>query len=293
VPRGYLAVLCRDDAVTFSTGSGRLELARAIASCDNPLTARVIVNRIWKHHFGKGLVPTTSNFGRLGELPTHPELLDHLATRLMQSGWSLKTLHREIMLSATYMQSSGSTPEAIAADPENRLYARMNRRCLEVEAWRDAMLEVAGQLDRTVGGPSIDLGETTNKRRTVYGAVSRHNLNPLLRLFDFPDPNITSDSRPATTVPLQQLFVLNSDFMVRIAQALAGRIQAVSSDDVGRIQYAFSLVYGRAATDQELQLGLEFVRANVPSPESEQDKLTKWEQYAQVLLSANEFMYVD
>jgi hypothetical protein len=147
-------------------GSGRADLAAAIASRDNPLTARVIVNRVWRSHFGFGLVRTPSNFGQLGDRPTHPELLDDLAVRFMDSGWSLKTLHREILLSATYQQSSDFRRDAAEIDPENRLLWRMNRRRLEVEPWRDAMLAVTGELDRTIGGPPLDLASGGNHRRT-------------------------------------------------------------------------------------------------------------------------------
>ena len=186
----------------------------------------MLVNRVWQHHFGRGLVATASNFGALGERPTHPELLDWLASRFVGGGWSLKRLHREILLSATYRQSSRFDARAFEIDPGNTLLWRMNRRRLEVEAWRDAMLAVSGRLDRSVGGPSISLDAADNRRRTCYAAVSRHDLAPLLRLFDFPDPNITSGGRVETTVPLQQLFVLNSEFMVQTARALAARLQA-------------------------------------------------------------------
>ena len=255
-----------------------------------------MVNRVWQHHFGKGLVRTPSNFGALGERPTHPELLDHLATRFVASGWSLKNLHREIMLSAVYqlssefgVRNSELTPNAL--DPENRLLCRANRRRLEVESWRDAMLAVSGKLDGTVGGPSSDLTAPDNRRRTLYGVVSRHELNPLLRLFDFPDPNITSDERTVTTVPLQQLFVLNSEFLIGNAKALAARLASAASDDPGRIRHAFSLLYARPATEREVQLGLSFLNAGRSSQAG--TALSRWEQYAQVLLSANEFMYVD
>jgi hypothetical protein len=284
-PRRFLSVL---GGQSFTQGSGRLDLAEAIASKDNPLTARVMVNRIWQHHFGKGLVRTSSNFGHLGERPTHPELLDHLATRFIQSGWSIKALHRDIVLSATYQQSSRFDAVNQAHDGDNKLLWRMSRRRLEVEAWRDAMLAVADNLDRTLGGPSQDLFAANNRRRTFYGSVSRHELNSLLRLFDFPDPNLTSDQRTETTVPLQQLFVLNSDFMVRNAKALAARVLAgPETEDAARIRQAFFLLYSRPATEPEVELGLRFLAG--PS----EGTLTRWEQYAQVLLSANEFMYVD
>ena len=185
----------------FAHGSGRLDLARAIASKDNPLTARVMVNRVWQHHFGRGLVGTPSNFGALGERPSHPELLDWLARRFIASGWSLKALHREIMLSSTYRQSSRLDSSGYAKDPENVLLWRMNRRRLDVEAWRDAILAVAGRLDSKIGGPSLSLDAPANERRTLYAAISRHDLSSMLRLFDFPDPNITSGGRVETTVP--------------------------------------------------------------------------------------------
>ena len=286
-PRHFLSVLDRSGKL-FQKGSGRLELAEAIASKDNPLTARVMVNRIWQHHFGKGLVRTASNFGKLGEMPSHPELLDHLATQFIRSGWSVKKLHRAIMLSATYRLGGHFSAENNAVDPENRLLWRSNRKRLEVEAWRDAMLAVAGTLDPTLGGPSVNLADANNRRRTFYGRVSRHELDGLLRLFDFPDPNITSAERSVTTVPLQQLFVLNSEFMARNARALAARLAAANEPTEGRVRRAFVILYGRPPTEPELRLGLEFLGA---APLKSQ--LTRWEQYAQVLLSANEFLYVD
>jgi cytochrome c553 len=293
-PRRFLRVLAGDEPQPFTQGSGRLELARAIASKDNPLTARVIVNRVWQHHFGKGLVGTPSNFGRLGQRPTHPELLDHLATGFVAHGWSLKWLHREILLSATYQLSSDDAPPNRQVDPANRLLWRMNRQRLDVEAWRDALLAVSGRLDARLGGPPSDLALSANNRRTLYGSVSRHNLNGLLRLFDFPDPNLSSEQRTTTTVPLQQLFVLNSDFMAEQARALVKELTA-ASDDAGRIRAAFPRLYGRPATEREVELGLKFLEAAAMPPESGEPRpaLSRWEEYAQVLLSANEFTFVD
>jgi cytochrome c553 len=303
VPRRFLAVLSPAEPAAFTQGSGRLELARAIASPDNPLTARVIVNRLWQHHFGRGIVGTPSNFGALGERPTHPGLLDYLARRLIAQGWSLKALHREIVLSATYCQSSGDDPASANVDPDNHLLWRMNRRRLDVEAWRDSLLCASGSLDAAIGGPSGNLATADFRRRTLYGAVSRHNLDGLLRLFDFPDPNITSERRTVTTVPLQQLFVLNSDFLVRQAQALAGRVAASgSSADDARVRQTYRLLFGREATESEVQWGVEFLTApdasegdGTPADGASPAKsaLTRWEQYAQVLLSANEFTFVD
>jgi hypothetical protein len=293
-PRRFMPILMHDEPPPFRRGSGRLELAQAIATRDNPLTARVLVNRVWQHHFGKGLVRTPSNFGALGERPTHPELLDHLVTGFVAHGWSLKWLHREILRSTTYRLSSRLDAKNQEADPENRLLWRANRRRLEVEAWRDAILAASGKMDRTVGGPSGDLASPDYRRRTLYGSVSRHELNPLLRLFDFPDPNITSGERTVTTVPLQQLFVLNSEFMVRNAKALAARVGAAAKDDSGRIREAFRVLYGRPVTERELRLGLAFLSApEDPAGKAGRPGLTRWEQYAQVLLSTNEFLYVD
>jgi len=297
VPRRFLSILADDEPQPFDQGSGRRQLARAIASADNPLTARVMVNRVWQHHFGRGLVGTPSNFGQLGERPTHPELLDHLASAFVAEGWSLKALHRRIMLSATYQLSTRVDAANYEKDPDNRLLWRMNRRRLDVEAWRDALLAVSGNLDLTLGGPSGNLADSNYRRRTFYGAVSRHDLNPLLRLFDFPDPNITSDRRTSTTVPLQQLFILNSDFLVQQARALAKRVNASgSSSEPDRIRSAFLLLFGREPSEAETELGLVFLQAEPFKDDSGKplmSQLSPWEQYAQVLLSANEFLYID
>jgi hypothetical protein len=291
VERRFLRILCDGDPKAFTQGSGRLELARAIADPKNPLTARVMVNRIWQRHFGVGIVPTPSNFGKLGQKPTHPELLDHLASRFVAEGWSVKKLHREIMLSATYQLGSRADDADQKVDAANQYYWRMNRRRLDVEAWRDALLSVAGNLDPRVGGPSMDLNAPNNHRRTLYGSVSRHNLNPLLRLFDFPDPNLTAEKRPVTIVPVQQLFVLNSDFMVEQARGLVKQL-ADEKDDAAKIRKAFLRLYGRPANEREMELGLDFLAAPEPSDEPK-PKLSRWEQYAQVLLATNEFTFVD
>ncbi|MBC7821856.1 MAG: DUF1553 domain-containing protein, partial [Planctomycetaceae bacterium] len=302
VPRRFLAILGPEEPQPFREGSGRLELARAIADPANPLTARVMVNRVWLHHFGRGLVGTPSNFGLLGERPTHPELLDHLATKFVASGWSLKQLHREVMLSATYRMSSqvesadaASVGRAEEADPDNRWLWRQNRRRLEIETWRDSVLAVCGNLDRTQGGPSVNLNDGNNRRRTLYAAVSRHDLNSTLRLFDFPDPNLTSEKRVVTTVPMQQLFVLNSDFMVRQAKSLAGRLNAETLTEEGsRIELAYRTLFQRSPVESEKILGLSFLAFPLPDGiAAGQVKLTAWEQYAQALLGTNEFVFVD
>jgi hypothetical protein len=296
VPRRFLSIL---DATPFKEGSGRLELARAIADPKNPLTARVIVNRVWQHHFGRGLVGTSSNFGLLGERPTHPELLDHLAARFIESGWSLKWLHREILLSATYRMSSEALPSAgqtdpNTVDPDNRLLWRQNRRRMDIETWRDAALQACGNLDLTVGGPSMNLNDADHHRRTLYTAISRHDLNATLRLFDFPDPNLTSERRSNTTVPMQQLFLLNSGFIVKQAQVLAQRVSAEAANEEQRIDRTYQSLFQRAPTDAERQLGLRFLNAPLPTTVSATEvKLTAWEQYAQALLGTNEFTFID
>ncbi len=274
----------------FSVGSGRLGLAEAVASKDNPLTARVIVNRVWAHHFGRGIVATPSNFGAMGERPSHPALLDWLAARLVENGWSLKSLHRDILLSSAYAQASDPTAKAREIDPDNIYLSHAGRRRLEVEAWRDAMLAVTGELDPAVGGPSVDLGSSDNRRRTLYAKISRHKLDGLLRQFDFPDPNLTSDRRTTSTVPLQGLFVLNSDFMARRAEALAARITKDPNEpDDARVRRASLVLFGRPAVDEEVAMGVAFLKA----VSGDKGGPLAWVQYAQVLLGSNEFLFVD
>jgi hypothetical protein len=290
-PRRFLKVLAGDEPQKFTQGSGRLELANAIASKDNPLTARVIVNRVWQYHFGRALVGTPSNFGALGDRPTHPELLDYLAVTFMENGWSLHKLHRAIMLSSVYQLSSERNEKDFNIDGDNRWLWRMNRRRLDVESWRDSMLAASGKLDSTLGGPTTNLAAVDNNRRTVYAKISRHDLNYLLRLFDFPDANITSERRTETTVPQQQLFVLNSPFVIETAKAFAARIQKEASSDTERVQRAFKLAYGRPASAEEEQIFVAFLSAKDADPMA--NRLTRWERVAQILIGSNEFMYVD
>jgi cytochrome c553 len=290
-PRRFLQIVAGDDAPRFTHGSGRLDLADAVASKSNPLTARVIVNRVWQYHFGRALVGTPSNFGSLGDRPTHPELLDWLATRFVESGWSLKTLHRDIMLSAVYQLSSDANEKNFSIDGDNRWLWRMNRRRLDIESWRDAMLVASGKLDEKLGGPTTNLAAAENVRRTVYAKISRHDLNYLLRLFDFPDANITSERRSETTVPQQQLFVLNSPFVIETAKALAARVQKEATSDTERVQRAFALAYGRPASTDESQLFVAFLQGKDAEPMA--NRLTRWERVAQILIGSNEFMYVD
>ena len=207
VPRQFLEILS-PERKAFASGSGRLELARAIASKDNPLTARVMVNRLWMHHFGAALVRTPGDFGTRGDAPTHPELLDWLAASFVEDGWSLKRVHRLLLLSATYRQSSAEVPKLADADPENRLLGRMNRRRLEFEPLRDGLLAVADRLDRTHGGPAVDItARPFPPRRSVYAFIERQNLPGVFRAFDLASPDVSTPQRYATTVPQQSLFL--------------------------------------------------------------------------------------
>jgi len=287
-PRRFLEILSDDGPRPFAGGSGRLQLAEAIAG--QPLTARVVVNRIWKHHFGQGIVMTPSNFGRLGDRPSHPELLEYLASRLIEENWSIKSVHREIMLSAVYQLSSEQSDSNFAVDPDNRLLWRANRRRLDAEATRDAVLLVSGNLNPALGGPSSEL-DAGNSRRTLYGRVSRFKLNSTLDLFDFPNPSITNEQRNVTHVPLQKLFFLNSDFIAQESNLLAERLKAqFANDDALKIRRAYQLCFGRDATEGEVQLGLEFLRKRADKPVT---GVSPWQQYSQVLLSSNEFVFVD
>ena len=280
VARRFLTVLSAEPR-PFEQGSGRIELARATASAENPLTARVMANRVWAWHFGRGIVGTPSNFGQMGERPTHPELLDYLAARLIESGWSLKALHREIMLSEAYARSAAGSPEADRIDAENRLLWRTNRRRLDVESLRDGMLFVAGRLDLQAGGPPQPLNEADNRRRTVYGFVSRRRLDAELGLFDFPNPNNTSPRRVATDTPLQGLYFLNSPFVQRQAEALAERVAAEAGEsDADRIERLYRLLFGRRPTERERRLTSRFVSSG-----------GSWPRLAQTLLTSNEFLY--
>ncbi|MEO7651060.1 MAG: DUF1553 domain-containing protein, partial [Bryobacteraceae bacterium] len=277
-PRRFLAILSDGEPAPFRHGSGRLELAEAIASAKNPLTARVMVNRIWKHHFGEGIVRSTSNFGQLGERPTHPELLDYLAARFVESGWSMKAMHREILLSAAYQMSSEEGPNA-AKDPDNKLLSHTNvSERMDAESLRDSVLAVAGTLDLAVGGPSKPLTDQF-QRRAIYATVSRSDTDRTMLVFDFPDPNATSEQRMTTVGPMQRLYFMNSKFVAKQAKALAERIGKESGDDRQRVGRAYQILFGRPATEEEIRLGLDFVKA----------KADAWPQYAQVLLGTTEF----
>jgi mono/diheme cytochrome c family protein len=287
VTRHFLSCLSDDEPQPFSHGSGRLELARAIASPDNPLTARVWVNRIWAHLFGRGIVGTPSDFGVRGDPPTHPELLDALATHFMADGWSTKRLIRSIVLSATYRQSSLARDEALAVDPENQLLWRMNRRRLDLEAFRDSLLFAAGKLDLTMGGPSVQLTEAPfATRRAVYGFIERQNLPAFFRTFDFANPNTHTAARPQTASPQQALFLLNSPFVREQAKALADRTAAANGGR-RRFNQLYRLALGRSPSFDEFSEVNAFLAANA-TPKGDE-----WVELAHVLLMSNEFVFVD
>jgi hypothetical protein len=273
-PRHFLTVLSKGDS-TFHQGSGRLELADDIFGDGAPLAARVIVNRVWGWHFGKPLVATPSDFGVQGEAPTHPELLDDLAARFIAHGWSLKWLNRKIMLSAVYRQSSRPRPDAEAVNAGNSLLWRMNPRRLDIEAFRDTLLRSAGQLSDRMGGPSMDLDNAANTRRTVYAKISRSRLNNLLRQYDFPDPMQTAAGRDLTTTSLQQLFLMNSPFLHNLAGTLAKSVDGESGTPA-KVRALYRKILSRDPSAQELDLAATFLKGS------------RLNEYAQILLSTNE-----
>jgi hypothetical protein len=293
VPRRFLQVLAGDQAAPFTHGSGRLDLARAITAPDNPLTARVLVNRVWMHHFGAPLVATPSDFGVRSTPPTHPELLDWLAwTFVHEDGWSLKKLHRRILLSDAYQQASRDRPECRRQDPENRFFWRANRRRLDLESMRDTLLAVSGRLDQRLGGRPVDAAhDAVCRRRTVYGLVDRQDVPALYRAFDFASPDQTAAQRPQTTVPQQALFAMNAPFVIEQAEALAARPEVVrETDPARRVAALHRLVFCREPEFSEVALALRFLDAAAMEKDC---KLTALEQYAQVLLLTNELMFVD
>lgn len=256
VQRHFLSALSDGDPKPFTTGSGRMELADAIVQ--QPIAMRVIVNRIWKGHFGAGIVDTPSNFGMTGDRPTNPELLEYLASTFVHNGMSIKKLHREIMLSSVYQLSTRMDDTAYAKDSGNRLYWRANPKRLEAEQIRDSILAVAGNLDKALGGPSETLTPTYT-RRTVYGKVGRFKLDDYLQLFDFPSPNISAEKRFTTTVPLQRLFMMNSDFVQIESEQLAKRV-AGEPDQRAQIRKMYETVYGRDPSESEFKVALDYLK---------------------------------
>jgi hypothetical protein len=271
----------------ITQGSGRRELAAWVAAPDNPLTARVIVNRVWHWHFGEGLVRTPSNFGMLSEAPSHPELLDWLANRFIEDGWSLKKLHRRIMLSATYRQSSRVSRETFDKDPENRLVGRFTPRRLEAEAIRDAILAVSGPLDLTPGGPAGD--DFTIRRRSLYVQTARWQRDSYANLFDAANPDSSTEKRVTSTVAPQALLLLNHPWMQDQARHFAERIvREVPEGDAARIERGYQLLFGRKPMDAELTVAQTILQGADPAVAN-----AGWVDLAHVLLCSNEFIYID
>ncbi|HZV34240.1 MAG TPA: PSD1 and planctomycete cytochrome C domain-containing protein [Verrucomicrobiae bacterium] len=329
VPRRFLEILSGPVRPPYRSGSGRLELAYDIIRPSNPLTARVMVNRIWLHHFGEGIVTTPDDFGNQSAPPSHPELLDWLALRFMEDGWSIKKMHRLIMLSSVYQESSDNNPRYAQIDPNNRLLWRANIRRLEFEAVRDSLLAMGGRLDLKMGGPPVNLGATPySTRRTIYGYVDRRNLPEVFNQFDFANPDIETGKRYETIVPQQALFMMNSPLVVEQARNLVNRSDF--KDTVGakeRIKLLYNIIYQREPTDVEIQLGLNYLmespRAETPTEpvrfEREERQRQKkgngkrggqamslatippgglmpvgaWAKYAHALLQANEAMFIN
>ena len=299
-PRHFPSALS-DAKPIAGNGSGRLELARWIANCNNPLTARVMVNRVWRWHFGRGLVATTDNFGLLGGRPSHPELLDWLAMWFMDNGWSIKKLNALILDSATYQMSATVSSAALKADPSNVLLSRAPLRRLEAEHLRDSLLELAGLLDKKVGGyvwtfenyklvfnhTSEDATTYESNRRALYLPIIRNHVYDLFELFDFPDPSTVNGSRANSTIAPQALYLMNSPLVLRVSEAMAKELLA--EKNLTNIQFAerlYTKIYNRPPTAQEIQRAVAFVNGFT------QDRQSSWQALCQTLVSSNEFLYL-
>jgi hypothetical protein len=298
--------------------SGRQQLAEWLVDPQHPLTARVFVNRVWRWHFGRGLIRSTDNFGLLGEAPSHPELLDWLARRFIDDGWSVKSLHRLILNSGTYQQASTPAHETISRDPENRLFSRAEVRRLEAEAVRDALLATSGQLETTMGGSllqlknrayffdhtSIDKTTYDSPRRSLYLPVVRNNVFDVFQLLDFPDPAVSGSNRATTVVVSQALLMLNSDLVMQAATSFADRLLAEPADVDQRLSRLYVIAFGREPTDDERQADRAFLtrvaRFQIPKTDTEAADGTStdarqrqaWSTLCHVVLAANEFIYV-
>jgi cytochrome c553 len=320
VPRQFLALLSGPERQPFTQGSGRLELAQAIADPANPLTSRVLVNRVWLKHFGEGFVPTPDDLGTMSEPPSHPALLDYLAATFIQNGWSLKHLHRQILLSATWQQSSEHNPRKAAVDADNRLLWRQNIRRLDMEPIRDSLLAISGTLEPELYGKPFNLlADPLTPRRTIYARVDRQRVPEMFFHFDFATPDLSTGRRHVTTVPQQTLFFMNHPMVIELSKELLARpdLQRLSTDEA-RVTRLYELLYQRPPREDELALAREFLADTVtagtaepvlvadarpgqgaklaakgrPAKESARSSLTVWQEYAQALLQANEFIFV-
>jgi len=321
-PRRFLQVLSGPVRPVWTNGSGRLQLALSIASANNPMTARVMINRIWEHHFGAGFVPTPDDFGMMSESPSHPELLDYLAVNFMTNGWSIKWIHRLIMLSSVYQENSTDNPRYAQTDPGNRLLWRANIRRLEYEPLRDSLLAIGGLLDTNLYGRPSDMRlHPDSTRRTIYDFVDRANLPDVMINFDFATPDMVTGIRHVTTVPQQALFLMNSPLVIQLARRLVALPEfAEMANDTNRVNFLYERIYQRPPSPEEREIGLEFVnqtpfredptiggvndgspnrvqpgRRNRPAVNARgrRTPLTSWEEYAQALLQANETSFVN
>jgi hypothetical protein len=322
-PRGFPKILAGEKQAPLSSKtSGRLELARWMTRPDNPLVPRVIANRIWRWHFGHGLVRTTDNFGTLGERPTHPGLLDWLASELIRGGWSIKSLHRTILLSSTYGMSTRFETRAAAADPDNRLQWRMDRRRLSAEELRDALLQVGGGLDQRIGGSLMTVKNRAyvtgtghnmktdvyrNTRRSIYQPVVRSALFDVFQAFDFADPSLPNGDRVTTTIAPQALFLMNSVLVDNQSAAIAIRVLALPGKEPDRLQALYESLLGRAAATDEVEQASAFLseyrRAAIDDDKNNSDAQDKtkavspeiraWRALCRALLSSNEFVYAE
>jgi len=333
VPRRFPEVLAGPIRPAYTNGSGRLQLAYAVATKQNPATARVMINRIWLHHFGEGFVSTPDDLGTMSETPSHPELIDYLASRFMDEGWSIKKIHRLIMLSSVYQESSANNPRFAQIDPNNRLLWRANVRRLEFEALRDSLLAIGGRLDSTMYGRPIRFERQPDSgRRTIYGFVDRSDVADVMINFDFANPDMPNGRRHETTVPQQALFMMNSPIVVELAKRLVALPEFNScAEGEARIQFLYERIWQRLPTTEEIKIGLEFVAqkpasdrpghdvavrpilnsADEPATPKQQEKqrprkggngngefrkrppLKAWEEYAHALLQANETSFVN
>ena len=286
VPRSFLSILSTKDKKKFTKGSGRLELAEAIADPKNPLTARVAVNRIWQMLFGRGLVLTASNFGNLGTAPTHPELLDHLAIAFIEGEWSTKNLIKKILSSSTYKQSSIVSLDKRKMDEENKFYSYFPRRRLSAEMLRDAMLFVSEELEKgDSGSKSLEISDAKNFRRTIYGRISRKELDHYLALFDYPDPNIHSSTRAETITPAQKLYFINSPFILARVRKIVSNIG--NDNPAMSVQNMYSKILSRLPSEEELSNAIEYISVD------KEKRLDRLQRFTQNLLISNEFIFRD
>jgi Protein of unknown function (DUF1553) len=327
VPRQFLELLSANARPAFTNGSGRLDLAWALVSKSNPLTPRVMMNRLWLHHFGEGFVSTPDDLGTRSEPPSHPELLDYLASRFVDEGWSLKKLHRLILLSSVYQESSASNPRFAQIDPNNHLLWRANIRRLEFESLRDSLLAIGGDLDLTMYGRPVAIEtEPFSTRRSIYGRVDRSDVAEVLINFDFANPDLETGRRHETTVPQQALYLMNSPLVIEQAKRLVALPEFIlCTNESARVDFLYERIYQRPPSTEETSLGLDFV-ANAPEKVAEappaveqvstegkrlpsgqfaqqrrrmgnnmrrREPLKAWEEYAHALLQANETSFVN